>query len=245
MLPDPSAPDPSEPGAEPFHAHAGILVDDPGHAHDLPALIESVLARVDAPLRLATDVRRWLRRDAFKEHLRRYSRSRRKAPIYWPLATASGSWTLWLYWPALTDQTLYRAVNDCIEPKLKRTAETLRTLRADTARSGADERELARLTDLEAELMDLRTALLDIAPGWKPHHDDGVQITAAPLWPLFRHGPWQRLLKDTWQKLQRGDYDWARLAMHYWPGRVREKCRSDRSLAIAQGLEALYEPPAG
>ncbi|WP_295880347.1 hypothetical protein [uncultured Thiohalocapsa sp.] len=93
--------------------------------------------------------------------------------------------------------------------------------------------------------MDLRTALLDIAPGWKPHHDDGVQITAAPLWPLFRHGPWQRTLKDTWQKLQRGHYDWARLAMHYWPGRAREKCRSDRSLAIAHGREALYEPPAG
>ena len=39
MLPD---------GAEPFHAHAGILVDDQGHPHDLPRLIEEVLARVDA-----------------------------------------------------------------------------------------------------------------------------------------------------------------------------------------------------
>jgi hypothetical protein len=62
-----------------------------------------------------------------------------------------------------------------------------------------------------------------------------VQITAAPLWPLFRHGPWQRVLKDTWQTLQRGDDDWARLAMHYWPERVRGKCRTDHSRAIAHG----------
>ena len=30
--------------------HAGILVDDPGHKHDLARLIEEVLTRVDAPV---------------------------------------------------------------------------------------------------------------------------------------------------------------------------------------------------
>ena len=86
--------------------------------------------------------------------------------------------------------------------------------------------------------------LLKIAPAWHPNHDDGVQITAAPLWPLFRHKPWQKILKETWAKLEKGDYDWAHLAMTYWPDRVREKCKTDKSLAIAHGLEALYiEPP--
>jgi hypothetical protein len=47
-------------------------------------------------------------------------------------------------------------------------------------------------------------------------------------------------LKDTWTKLEKGDYDWAHLAMAYWPERVREKCRTDKSLAIAHGLEDLY-----
>ena len=65
------------------------------------------------------DVRRWLQRDFFPFHLQRYSKSRRKAPIYWPLSTASGSYTLWLYYPSLTSQTLYTAVNDFIDPKLK------------------------------------------------------------------------------------------------------------------------------
>ena len=103
--------------ANPFHAHYGILVDDQGHPHDLAHLIEEVLGRVDMPV--PDDVRRWLQRDFFAFHLQRYSKSRRKAPIYWPLATASGSYTLWLYYPSLSSQTLYTAINDFVEPKLK------------------------------------------------------------------------------------------------------------------------------
>jgi hypothetical protein len=40
--------------------------------------------------------------------------------------------------------------------------------------------------------------------------------------------------------MARGDYDWAHLAMNYWPDRVREKCKKNKSLAIAHGLEDLY-----
>ena len=70
-----------------------------------------------------------------------------------------------------------------------------------------------------------------------------VQITAAPLWSLFRHKPWQKVLKETWAKLEKGDYDWAHLAMQYWPERVRVKCKTDKSLAIAHSQEDLYVEP--
>lgn len=230
MLPD---------GAEPYHHHAGILVDDLGHEHDLPRLMADVLVSVDAEV--DEDLRRWLRRDFFKYHLQQYSKSRRKAPIYWPLATASGSYTLWLYYPDLTDQTLFTAVNDFVEPKLKQVDSELANLRlVGTSRSRADEKRLEELSDFRDELADLRDTLLRIAPGYKPNHDDGVQITAAPLWPLFRHRPWQNVLRETWEKLEQGDYDWAHLAMAYWPERVREKCVTDKSLAIAHDLEHLY-----
>ena len=46
----------------------------------------------------------------FADHLSRYSKSGRKAPIYWPLSSESGSYTLWLYYPRLSDQTLYACV---------------------------------------------------------------------------------------------------------------------------------------
>jgi hypothetical protein len=233
MLPD---------GAAPFHAHEGILVDDPGHPHDLARLIEEVLVRVEVPI--PEDVRRWLQRDFFPFHLQRYSKSRRKAPIYWPLSTTSGSYTLWVYYPSLTSQTLYTAINDFVEPKLKQVGADVTALRnKGAARTRDDEKQFEALQAFELELIELRDTLLKLAPTYKPNHDDGVQISAAPLWPLFRHKPWQKVLKDTWEKLKKGDYDWAHLAMNYWPDRVREKCKTDKSLAIAHGLEDLYEEP--
>ena len=108
------------------------------------------------------------------------------------------------------------------------------------ARSREDEKQFESLQVFELELIELRDTLLKLAPTFKPNQDDGVQITAAPLWPLFRHKAWQKVLKDTWVKLEKGDYDWAHLAMNYWPDRVREKCKTDKSLAIAHGLENLY-----
>lgn len=182
----------------------------------------------------------------FARHLAQYSLSGRQAPIFWPLSTTSGDYTLWIYYPRLDGQTLYTAVNDFVEPKLKQVSEAAGQLRNKGAgRSRGEEKQFEELQAFELELIELRDTLLKLAPTYKPNHDDGVQICAAPLWPLFRHKPWQKVLKDTWEKLKKGDYDWAHLAMNYWPDRVREKCKTDKSLAIAHGLEDLYiEPPA-
>src|SRR5207248_2245560 len=66
----------------------------------------------------------------FANHLKRYSKSRRQAPIYWPLQTPSGSYTLWLYYHRLNDQTLYTCVNAFIEKsKLSEVTEQLHVLR--------------------------------------------------------------------------------------------------------------------
>lgn len=230
MLPD---------SADPFHAHAGILVDDERHPHDLAYLVEEVLQRVDAPV--PENTRRWLQREFFPFHLRRYSKSRRKAPIYWPLSTLSGSYTLWLYYPDLTSQTLYTAINDFVEPKLKQVRGDLDSLRGKgNALSKQEEQQLEVALDLSKELADFRDALLAIAPNYSPNHDDGVQITAAPLWQLFRHKSWQKVLNDTWEKLEHGEYDWSHLSMNYWPERVLRKCHQDRSLAIAHDVEDTF-----
>ena len=189
----------------------------------------------------------YFRRDSgfFQAHLAQYSQSRRQAPIYWPFAIASGRFAVWVYYPAINDQTLYHVINDFVEPKLKKVSADVTALRnKGSARTREDEKQLEALQTFELELTELRDTLLKLAPTYKPNHDDGVQISAAPLWPLFRRRPWQKVLKDTWAKLEKGDYDWAHLAMNYWPERVREKCKTDKSLAIAHGLEDLYAEPA-
>ena len=80
-----------------------------------------------------------------------------------------------------------------------------------------------------------------MAPLWNPNLNDGVIINFAPLWRLVpQHRAWQKECKSTWDKLCKGDYDWAHLAMHLWPERVVPKCAKDRSLAIAHGLEEIF-----
>ncbi|HVY62578.1 MAG TPA: hypothetical protein VHF22_13040, partial [Planctomycetota bacterium] len=98
----------------------------------------------------------------------------------------------------------------------------------------------------EALVAELRTFLEEVkrvAPLWSPDLDDGAIINFAPLWRLVPHNkPWQRECKACFEKVCAGEYDWSHLAMHLFPRRVVEKCRADRSLAIAHGLEdALWE----
>lgn len=161
-----------------------------------------------------------------------------QAPIYWPLSTESGSYTLWVYYHRLTDQTLYACVNDFIEPRLEQLSHEIDALRGSTSRSSKDEKRLEKLTRLEEELKDLRAELLQIAGFWKPNLNDGVLITASPLWKLFCLPKWRKHLKKCWENLEKGEYDWAHLALSIWPERVvKEKCTTDRSIAIAHDLE--------
>ena len=195
------------------------------------------------------NLREWFRRPAgfFADHLTRYSKSRRQAPIYWPLSTAGGRYTLWLYYHRLTPDTLYKCLQQFVVPKLADVEKELTHLRTVLAANegGAKERDrLEELEDLRRELIELRTELELWAPKWKPNLNDGVLITAAPLWKLFRLPKWQKDLKACWQELEKGDYDWSHLAYSLWPDRVREKCKADRSLAIAHGLEEICEVKA-
>ena len=43
-----------------------------------------------------------------------------------------------------------------------------------------------------------------------------------------------------WDALCAGKFDWSHMAMHLWPERVVPKCATDRSLAIAHGLEDVF-----
>ncbi len=234
-------------------AWTGITVDDESHLQDIFLGVRSGIEFIwkenagEFENKLCDSLgvntlRTYLNRPSafFSDHLKRYSKSRRQAPIYWPLQTPSCSYTLWIYYHRLTDQTLYTCVNDFVEPKLKTIADDLTGLRNKSTRSSAEERELASLSDLETELKDFRDELLRIAKFWKPNLNDGVQITAAPLWKLFQHRQWQNKLKETWEKLAQGEYDWAHLACSIWPERVLGKCHADRSLAIAHEVEADF-----
>lgn len=218
-----------------------VLVDDIGHNDDIHAHVANAMAHTGWPD--PTDLRPWLTREFFQLHIKMYSKSRRKAPIYWQLATPSASYSVWLYIHAFTKDTLYKVQNDYVAPKLLHEERRLESLRRELGESPkAAERKA--LTAQETFVEELRAFLEEVkrvAPLWNPDLDDGVIINFAPLWRLVpHHKPWQKELKATWDALCSSEYDWAHLAMHLWPERVVPKCVTDRSLAIAHGLEDVF-----
>jgi hypothetical protein len=245
----------------------GLLVDDPGHPNDIIGRMRSAMHYIwkdkadviehEACETLGVkELRQYFRSSSgfFADHLQRYSKSRRKAPIYWPLSTPSGSYTLWIYYPRLNESTLFRCVNEYLSPKLEQLEKEVAGLRKqEAAMTGGEQQRIEELQDLARELSGLKAELLRVTGlPYKPDLDDGVMVCAAPLASLFGLGKWRKDLDEVWLKLERGDYDWAHLAYAIWPDRVREKCCADRSLAIAHGLEELCgekhanaSPPAG
>ncbi len=245
----------------------GVLLDDPGIGgmvshRDIVRRVRQVIEIVwrekaaDIERELcallgARELREYLRKHTgfFERHLKRYSKSRRKAPIYWPLSTASGAYTVWVYYPRLTADTVYKIVAEHIGPKIGKVEDRIAQLEGGEAKREGREgarasKELGELAELLAELKEMREELLRVAKlSYKPDLNDGVQITAAPLWRLFRLPRWRSELERTWKALEDEECEWAHLACAIWPERVKEKCKTDKSLAIAHGLEAIYEEP--
>jgi hypothetical protein len=235
---------------------SGVLVDDAGHGQDLTAAVRAVFDVVfgaDAD-RWWTDVgalldqkghdhRAWLAGSFFEHHLKRYSKSRRKAPILWQLGTPSGRYSVWLYAHRLTRDSFFQLQNEVVGPKLAHEERQLENLvqNAGGSPSSQERKEIAAKEALVEELRAMLDGVKRIAPLWNPSLDDGVVLTMAPLWRLVpQYKAWQRELKSKWEELVAGKYDWAHVAMHLWPERVVPKCASDRSLAIAHGLDDVF-----
>ncbi|MGB7219896.1 MAG: hypothetical protein WBD07_13945 [Vicinamibacterales bacterium] len=234
----------------------GILVDDPGHPRDLTAAVRAVFDTVFgnsadewwnevASLLDAKDhdLRAWLASGFFEHHLKRHSKSRRKAPILWQLGTSSGCYSAWLYVHRLTRDSFFQLQNDVVAPKLAHEERQLTSLVRSTgdSPSAKERKEIAAQAAFVEELRALLDEVKRVTPLWNPTLDDGVVLTMAPLWRLApQHKPWQKELKGKWDELVDSDYDWAQSAMHLWPERVVPQCATDRSLAIAHGLEDVF-----
>ncbi len=234
----------------------GVLLDDPGHPRDLSASARAVFdvvfaGEADARWQEAAgildpknhDLRAFVARTFFEQHLKRYSKSRRKAPIYWQLATPFASYSVWLYAHRLTPDTFFHVLHDVVAPKLGLEERRLLSLTQESGPNptASQRKEIAGQESFVDELRAFRDEVTRVAPLFQPDLDDGIVLTMAPLWRLVpQHRAWQKELKAAWDSLCAGEYDWAHVAMHLWPERVVPKCATDRSLAIAHGLEGVF-----
>ncbi len=236
----------------------GILVDDPNHPDDIVARSRQVMELIwhdkaadieheAAEILGVRELRDYFRKSAaggfWPDHIKRYSKSRRKAPIYWQLATASGTYSVWLYYHRFTSDTFFKILNEYARPKLAHERQKLDRLKGEFGAqpTRSQQKELETQESLIAELAEFTEEIQRVAPLWRPNLNDGVIINFAPLWRLVpQNKPWQKECKACWDSLVKGEYDWSHLAMHLWPERVVPKCQTDASLAIAHGLEAEF-----
>lgn len=169
----------------------------------------------------------------FDYHFKRYTKSRRKAPIYWPLSSEDGSLTYWVYYPKLNQNTLHSLIL-----KLRDENERLHSQIAATTDKTQQTLLRGRQQQVEGMMDELNNI---INAGYKPNHDDGVPVTSCPLVKLIAHRGWKQECTENWEDLQKGEYDWSHLAMSMFPARVTQKAKKDWCLALTHGLEHLCE----
>lgn len=195
-------------------------------------------------------LREYLKKDFWKLHLQWY----RKRPIYWLFQTPKKSWSMYLFHERLTADTLFLLKgNRYLGAKMNATQQRIKELgQAINAAEGRErkrlEKELAETEDIFADLEAFDKKLSAILEktnergevvGWKPELDDGVVLNIAPLRNLIPS--WKAEPEKFWKALEAGEYDWSYTAMRYWPDRVLEKCKTNKSFAIAHDQLDIYE----
>ncbi len=159
------------------------------------------------------------------DHVARYSKSRRKAPIYWLLQSSKKNYALWLYYHRIDKDVLFKARQNYVEPKMRLEQSRLDSLRLQKSALGAGakgakriDKDIERQEALLVELKDFaekleRAAKLNFGDPAKlksdvvydPDLNDGVVLNIAPLWELV---PWKEARKY-WEELLAGEYEWS------------------------------------
>jgi hypothetical protein len=235
--------------------------DDLGHP--AAAALHQAWARHGGAISSNRTLRDWLRLDFFKDvHKGMYE----NRPIHWPLSSSGKTFVAWVNIHRLEGQTLKVLLADHLIPTRSRIdgeLDDLRQVRDSEDRKAAREADnrIGKLSRWREELQDFISAVEHCADHgapptdgrcpareqdavYAPDLDDGVMINSAALWPLLE--PQWKDPKKWWKELAsaqgKNDYDWAHLAMRYWPTRVDEKCQKDPSLAVAHGCFWRYHP---
>jgi hypothetical protein len=205
----------------------GMLFDEPGHPHDITTAIthatKTLFSDVDAILDELTtildaaDLRAVVRRRFFRHHRTRYSKSKRTAPLYWPLTVPSRRWGVWLYAPTLRRDTLF-AIAGAAAARITRAESEILRLQSerDAGGAGRSNREVMTALTIEQELAEELNAFRQEAEriantGWIPDLNDGFALTAAPLSALIPDWP---ELARTCTEIKTGTMPWA--TIHTW-----------------------------
>lgn len=203
----------------------GILVDDVEHQDDIVQRVRGVLEIIWSDLADAIEneaceilgvktLRDYFRKPGaggfWADHVSRYSKSRRKAPIYWLLQSSKKNYAVWLYYHRLDKDMLFKALVNYVEPKIRLEENRLDSLRSEkSSGEGTNkklDKQIEKQEDLLSELHDFEAKLRRAADlRLEPDLNDGVVLNIAPLHELV---PW-REARNYWNELLDGKYEWS------------------------------------
>jgi hypothetical protein len=207
-----------------------MLLDEPGHPADVVAAIEGVASSGQVRSLLLQQavsalgersLRQYLRKSFFRSHLSAYSKSRRNAPIYWPLTVPSGNWGIWVYAPVLDREALYAIAAHARRREGQAIAEVVRLEQErSSGGSGRTLKSLDKALDGERKLTEELRRFGDVAEriaglGWAPDMNDGTGLCAAPLADIFP--AWKDAARYR-KELRAGKHEWATVAR--WAGEL-------------------------
>ena len=210
---------------------------------------EVVEAALNGSSQPETLLRRYLVKDFYKRHLQQY----RKRPVYWLLQSKDRAFSAYVFHERATKDTLPLILgNRYVGGKINYIETRIEEIRDDMKTAqGKKKKDLEKVLEIrEKSLLDVVSFAATIKKvlesknergetvGWTPEIDDGVILNLAPLRELM---PSWKEPEKFWRELEEGKYDWSYTAMRYWPDRVLEKCKKNKSYAIAHGQMDVYE----
>jgi len=242
----------------------GIATLDKNHPNDLASKVEqaleimlgetgatevirTALGHKEEPLTL---LRNYFEKDFFKQHIQLY----RKRPIYWQIQSPKKNYSLYLFHERINQDTLplirgSRYLGGKINYTQTQITELRTHIKFAEGRKKKDlEKELDKLENLLTELETFDQTIQTIlnvqnergeTVGWTLEIDDGIILNLAPISELIP--AWKTEPKKHWERLQAGDFDWSYTAIRYYPNRVLDKCKTNKSYAIAHNCLDIYE----
>lgn len=135
----------------------------------------------------------------FSDHMKKFSQSRRVAPVYWPFSIDGEFNELWVCYDSLSQDVLREIANEYVSPKLRAITDAI------SKKDKPDEKVL----EVKHLFEEFKNDLISITKKWKMSSHDGVLLNSIPFRKFFNNREWQKKINEIDESISEGNYEWS------------------------------------